>query len=119
MLVVSAREATEEKVAALDLGADDYVTKPFDTEEVLARLRRALRQRIGGEWRRADSRSRGSRSTCSTAAFVATARRSISPPRNTPSWPSSPGIPAGSSPTGSCFEPYGDRRTRRMSNIYG
>lgn len=47
LLVVSAREETQEKVAALDLGADDYVTKPFDTDEVLARLRRALRQHIG------------------------------------------------------------------------
>jgi len=46
LLVISAREATQEKIAALDLGADDYVTKPFDTDEVLARLRRALRQRI-------------------------------------------------------------------------
>ncbi|WP_294394151.1 response regulator transcription factor [uncultured Sphingomonas sp.] len=46
ILVVSAREATEEKVAALDLGADDYVTKPFDTDELLARLRVALRHRI-------------------------------------------------------------------------
>jgi two-component system, OmpR family, KDP operon response regulator KdpE len=46
LLVISAREATHEKVAALDLGADDYVTKPFDTDEVLARLRRALRQRV-------------------------------------------------------------------------
>ncbi|WP_312488401.1 response regulator transcription factor [Sphingomonas sp.] len=45
ILVVSAREATEEKVAALDLGADDYVTKPFDSEELLARLRVALRHR--------------------------------------------------------------------------
>jgi two-component system KDP operon response regulator KdpE len=45
ILVVSARDATEEKVAALDLGADDYVTKPFDTDELLARLRAALRHR--------------------------------------------------------------------------
>jgi two-component system KDP operon response regulator KdpE len=45
LLVISAREATAEKVAALDLGADDYVTKPFDTDEVLARVRSALRQR--------------------------------------------------------------------------
>lgn len=45
LLVVSAREATDEKVTALDLGADDYVTKPFDTEELLARLRVALRHR--------------------------------------------------------------------------
>jgi two-component system, OmpR family, KDP operon response regulator KdpE len=45
LLVISARETTDEKVAALDLGADDYVTKPFDTDEILARLRRALRQK--------------------------------------------------------------------------
>ncbi|QJU57808.1 response regulator transcription factor [Sphingomonas sp. AP4-R1] len=43
IIVVSAREATEQKVAALDLGAQDYVTKPFDSEEVLARLRATLR----------------------------------------------------------------------------
>jgi two-component system KDP operon response regulator KdpE len=45
VLVVSARDATDEKVAALDLGADDFVTKPFDTDELLARLRVALRHR--------------------------------------------------------------------------
>ena len=44
VLVVSVRDATEEKVAALDLGADDYVTKPFDGDELLARLRAALRR---------------------------------------------------------------------------
>jgi two-component system KDP operon response regulator KdpE len=46
LLIVSAREATAEKVAALDLGADDYVTKPFDTDELLARLRTSLRRRV-------------------------------------------------------------------------
>ncbi len=46
LVVVSAREATEQKVAALDLGADDYLTKPFDTDELLARLRVALRNRL-------------------------------------------------------------------------
>ncbi|MBB3953695.1 response regulator [Novosphingobium sediminicola] len=46
LLVVSARDATAQKVAALDLGADDYVTKPFDTDEVLARVRVALRNRL-------------------------------------------------------------------------
>lgn len=46
IVVVSAREATDDKVTALDLGADDYVTKPFDTEELLARLRAALRHKL-------------------------------------------------------------------------
>lgn len=49
VIIVSAREATAEKVTALDLGADDYVTKPFDTEEVLARIRTALRHRLSAE----------------------------------------------------------------------
>lgn len=45
VIVLTARDATSEKVAALDLGADDYVVKPFDTEELLARIRAALRHR--------------------------------------------------------------------------
>lgn len=49
VLVISAREATEQKVAALDLGADDYVTKPFDTDEVLARVRAAIRHRLSSD----------------------------------------------------------------------
>jgi two-component system KDP operon response regulator KdpE len=49
VLVISARDATDQKVTALDLGADDYVTKPFDTEEVLARVRTALRHRLSAE----------------------------------------------------------------------
>lgn len=48
VIVLTARDVTDEKVAALDLGADDYVTKPFDTEELLARIRTALRHRILG-----------------------------------------------------------------------
>ena len=43
LIIVSAREETEQKVAALDLGAVDFVTKPFDTDELLARIRAALR----------------------------------------------------------------------------
>lgn len=49
VIVVSARDATDQKVAALDLGADDYVSKPFDSEEVLARIRTALRHRLASE----------------------------------------------------------------------
>ncbi|MGR3434042.1 MAG: response regulator [Shimia sp.] len=44
IIVLTAREAASEKVAALDLGADDYVTKPFDSEELLARIRSCLRR---------------------------------------------------------------------------
>ena len=53
VLVVSARDATDDKVTALDLGAIDYVTKPFDMEELLARIRVALRHRVTGEGGRA------------------------------------------------------------------
>ncbi|RGE43749.1 response regulator [Comamonas testosteroni] len=45
ILVLSAREREEEKVAALDAGADDYLTKPFGVPELLARLRVMLRRR--------------------------------------------------------------------------
>ncbi len=50
IIVVSARDRETEKIAALDLGADDYVDKPFAIGELLARLRTALRhaaQRVG------------------------------------------------------------------------
>lgn len=43
IIIISARSNEEEKVKALDLGADDYVTKPFGTNELLARIRTALR----------------------------------------------------------------------------
>jgi two-component system KDP operon response regulator KdpE len=44
ILVLSAREAEQAKVAALDAGADDYVTKPFGMDELVARVRAALRR---------------------------------------------------------------------------
>ena len=44
ILILSARGAEHDKVAALDAGADDYVTKPFGMDELLARLRAALRR---------------------------------------------------------------------------
>ena len=44
IIVISARTLERSKVAALDLGADDYLTKPFGTAELLARIRAALRR---------------------------------------------------------------------------
>ncbi len=49
IVVLSARGAEKDKVAALDQGADDYVTKPFGPEELLARVRAALRRAQGQE----------------------------------------------------------------------
>ena len=50
IIVLSVRDAERDKVAALDLGADDYLTKPFGADELLARLRVALRHaaRVAG-----------------------------------------------------------------------
>ncbi|EON3358405.1 two-component system response regulator KdpE [Yersinia enterocolitica] len=48
IIVLSARSSEEDKVAALDAGADDYLSKPFGISELLARVRVALRRHSGG-----------------------------------------------------------------------
>lgn len=48
VIVVSARSHEKDKVEALDLGADDYITKPFGTSELLARIRTAIRHTRAG-----------------------------------------------------------------------
>ena len=45
IIVVSARTDNEDKITALDTGADDYLTKPFNTDELLARIRVAMRHK--------------------------------------------------------------------------
>jgi two-component system OmpR family response regulator len=47
VLIVTARDATAEKVRGLDLGADDYLTKPFEIDELLARVRALIRRAAG------------------------------------------------------------------------
>ena len=47
IIMLTARDAVMDKVTGLDMGADDYITKPFSIEELLARIRAALRKQAG------------------------------------------------------------------------
>ena len=47
VLIITAREGLDERIAGLDLGADDYLVKPFQTRELLARMRALIRRRAG------------------------------------------------------------------------
>ena len=47
VLILTARDATEDRIKGLDMGADDYLTKPFDLDELLARIRALLRRSKG------------------------------------------------------------------------
>lgn len=47
VLIITARDATEDRVRGLDAGADDYLVKPFDIDELFARVRALLRRRAG------------------------------------------------------------------------
>jgi DNA-binding response OmpR family regulator len=47
VLIATARDGVSDRVAGLDAGADDYVTKPYDTDELLARIRALLRRSAG------------------------------------------------------------------------
>jgi two-component system KDP operon response regulator KdpE len=67
VIVVSARGEERFKVHALDLGADDYLTKPFGTDELLARVRARLRRSAGGQ---ADETSEGQRILASEDGYL-------------------------------------------------
>lgn len=82
IVVLTARDGVEDRVAGLDAGADDYVLKPFDLQELLARLRAVVRRRdgharslIGGEplqldLARREARYRGERLALSAREFA-------------------------------------------------
>ena len=101
IVVLSAREREAEKIAAFDLGADDYVDKPFGIGELMARLRAAMRHRLQrhdetpvlrlGELEIDNVRHRVTQGR---------ARRSSSRARSSTSSRSLPGMRARSSPTG-------------------
>ncbi|PMW67206.1 response regulator transcription factor, partial [Pseudomonas sp. GW460-8] len=47
LIIITARDSVEDRVGGLDLGADDYIVKPFDVDELLARLRAVVRRKSG------------------------------------------------------------------------
>ena len=65
VLVLTARSAIDDRVDTLDLGADDYLTKPFDTRELQARVRSLMRRKTGG---------RSNELTCGDVMFDRAAR---------------------------------------------
>lgn len=78
IIVLSARTTEQDKIQALDLGANDYITKPFGTGELMARVRAALRSghRGWGTAPGACSVPKDWRSTTSGARYLWTGRRS-------------------------------------------
>src|SRR5689334_17838985 len=74
ILVLSARHSDAEKVAMLDAGADDYVTKPFSTSELQARVRALLRRAARGETSDAETRIESGDLVIDLVARVVTVR---------------------------------------------
>ena len=75
MLMLTARGDETDRIVGLELGADDYLPKPFDPRELLARLRAILRRGAAAGRRRPCCASAGSRSTATRAWCAWTARR--------------------------------------------
>ena len=80
ILMLTARAGEVDKVVGLELGADDYVTKPFSTRELLARVRALLRRTTSGRTKRSSSAATCA-STSSAARRCWAKRRWSSSPR--------------------------------------
>ena len=120
IIVLSARHQSADKVEALDAGADDYVTKPFGMDELLARLRAALRRSgpAGGDtpW----SRPRASPSTWSSKRVTRDGvRRAPDPEGVGPGRGAGPPPRAGWSRNASCSTTCGARATRPRPSTSG
>ena len=118
IIVLSARERETEKIEALDLGADDYVNKPFNVGELLARMRTALRHRMQrkaeipvlrvGDLEVDSVRHRATRAGAETQADAEGIRAAVVSRHATP---------AAWSPTSRFSPRSGDRRIPRTRNI--
>ena len=105
IIVLSARGQEQEKVAALDAGADDYLTKPFGMGELLARIRVALRHARAPAPPRSTRASRSATCTSTSAARRVSRRRPRGPPHaawSTSCWSRWSSTPARCSRTASC-----------------
>lgn len=69
VIMLTARDAVMDKVAGLDGGADDYITKPFAIEELLARIRLAIKKHAGSGKREENSILRAGKLTLNTASY--------------------------------------------------
>jgi CheY-like chemotaxis protein len=119
IVVLSARGQERDKVTALDLGADDYLTKPFGMDELLARIRVALRHRAGAPDASSVVRAGGSRLTWRAAPSCAMGSASISRRRNGTCSPNSRATRTGCSPIGCSWRASGDRQPPRSRNTCG
>ena len=95
VVVVSAVDEEDEKIAALDAGADDYVTKPYAVGELLARLRAALRRAAAPAGEPPTVRFGDVEVDLARREVAAGASRCTSPPTSTGCWPSWPATPGG------------------------
>lgn len=111
ILVLSARQTSDEKVEALDAGADDYVTKPFGMDELLARLRAAVRR---AEPTR-PSRRRGDRGD---GRFLRRSRREEGQPRR-PGHPADPDRVASAGGPGPQRGPASVSQKQLLQEVWG